>query len=308
MLHAVVAAYIVCFAAGVTLIVVSMLASRRLVLPGLRDFALLFAASTLILLIDAAKTYELAVGSDFGPGLHGAAVLLSIAGNAGMMWYLPTLALLIVRAPRTTARRVLLSLFTATAALLGGAKEASALFWPRAPAGLLLRNADYVVLLGVHLVAGGILLAGFGKIQHPRLRVFIRSFLIYLGVFTLLAMVQLVVQDLPNAPPLLRDHPLEELVYYLGFVIMALVFLAGYFGEPTTGEAFSLPEDFVNRFGISQRERDIIEMMAQGLSNSAIADRLYISTVTVKNHVYHIYRKTGAGNKVQLLNMINSLK
>jgi DNA-binding CsgD family transcriptional regulator len=64
----------------------------------------------------------------------------------------------------------------------------------------------------------------------------------------------------------------------------------------------------VNRFGISQRERDIIEMMAQGLSNGAIADKLYISTVTVKNHVYHIYRKTGAGNKVQLLNLINSLK
>jgi len=307
-LHAVVAVYVVCFAAGVTLIVVSMLASRRLALPGLRDFALLFASATLILLTDASKTYELAVGSDFGPGLHAAGILLSVAGNAGMMWYMPTLALQIVRAPDSTTRRVLLFLFAGAVALLGGVKEAAALLWPGAPQRLLLWDADYVVLLGIHLIAGGILLAGFGRIQHPRLRAVIRSFLIYLGVFTLLAMVQLVIQDLPGTPPLFRDHPLEEMVYYLGFVIMALVFLARYFAEPTAGEALSLPEDFVSRFGISQRERDIIEMMSQGLSNSAIADKLYISTVTVKNHVYHIYRKTGAGNKVQLLNMINSLK
>jgi hypothetical protein len=240
-LHAVVAVYIVCFAAGVTLVVVSMLASRRLLLPGLRDFAVLFAAATLILLTNAAKTYELAVGSDFGPGLHVAAILLSVSGNAGIAWYLPALALLIVGSPGSFTRRVLLSLFTAAAALLGGVKEASALLWPGAPVGLLLWNADYVLLLGLHLVAGGILLAGFGRIQHPRLRVFVRSFLIYVGVFTVLAMAQLVVQDLPGTPPLLRDHPVEELVYYFGFVIMALVFLAQYFVEPTTGEIFSLP-------------------------------------------------------------------
>ena len=60
--------------------------------------------------------------------------------------------------------------------------------------------------------------------------------------------------------------------------------------------------------GISHRESDIIEMMARGFSNSAIAEKLFISTLTVKNHVYHIYQKTGAENKVQLLNIINSSK
>jgi DNA-binding CsgD family transcriptional regulator len=69
-----------------------------------------------------------------------------------------------------------------------------------------------------------------------------------------------------------------------------------------------LPEDFVRRYGISHRESDIIEMMARGFSNSTIAEKLFISTLTVKNHVYHIYQKTGAGNKVQLLNLINTLK
>lgn len=308
MLHAVVAAYIVCFAAGVTLIVVSALASRHLALPALRDFALLSAASTLILLADAAKTYELAVRSDFGAGLHAVAILLSVLGNFGMTWYLPSLALQIVRAPASSIRRTFLVLLAVAVALLGGLKEASAVLWAGAHLGVVLWNADYVVLLGIQLLAGGILLTGFAKIQHPRLKVIIRSFLIYLGGFTLLAVVQLVVKDMPGSPELVHDHPLEELLYYLGFVVMALFFLARYFSEPTLGEALSLPEDFVHRFGISNREQDIIEMMARGLSNSAIAEKLYISTTTVKNHVYHIYRKTGAGNKVQLLNMINSLK
>ena len=52
--------------------------------------------------------------------------------------------------------------------------------------------------------------------------------------------------------------------------------------------------------GSRTARRDIIEMMARGFSNSAIAEKLFISTLTVKNHVYHIYQKTGAENKVQL--------
>jgi len=307
-LHLVVTAYIACFAGGVTLIVVSALASRHLALPALRDFALLFSASTLILVTDAAYTYELAVATDFGTGLHIAAILFSVAGNLGLAWYLPAIALQVVRRPMTGRQRVVLASLAAAVAALGGMKEISSLLWTGSPAVHLLWDADYLVLLGLHLLAGVILLAGFPRIQHPRLRLIIRSFLIYLGVFTVLALAQRVAEDLPNTPVFLRSYPLEELVYYLGLVFMALFFLARYFSQPTEGEAVSLPEDFMQRFGISNRERDIIEMMGRGFSNSAIAEKLFISTTTVKNHVYHIYRKTGAGNKVQLINLINSLK
>jgi DNA-binding CsgD family transcriptional regulator len=167
---------------------------------------------------------------------------------------------------------------------------------------------DYLALLGVHVPAAAILLSGFKRIENQWLRPPIRSFLIFLGVFAPLAAAQLVVQDIPTSPSFLREFPLEQLSYYLGFVIMALFYLARYFMLPSRSTTFDLPEGFVRRFGISHRESDIIEMMARGFSNSAIAEKLYISTLTVKNHVYHIYQKTGAGNKVQLLNMINSLK
>jgi DNA-binding CsgD family transcriptional regulator len=307
-LHVVVSVYVACFAAGVTLIVVSTLASRHLALPALRDFAMLFAASTLILVVDASKTYESAVGTDFGKGLHVLAIVLSVTGNFGMGWFLPSIALQVVRGRPAGAERVLLLVLAAAVACLGGLHEAAELLWPGSLAGRLVWNVDYFVLLGLHLLAGAILLARFSRIQHPRLRLIVRSFLIYLGVFSVLAMVQLVLQNLPTTPSFVRDHPLEELLYYLGFVIMALYFLARYFSEPTEGEAISIPDDFLQRFGISNRERDIIEMMGRGFSNNAIAEKLFISTTTVKNHVYHSYRKTGVGNKVQLLNLVNSLK
>lgn len=45
--------------------------------------------------------------------------------------------------------------------------------------------------------------------------------------------------------------------------------------------------------------------MALGLSNREIGKRLFISPKTVKNHITSIYAKTGARNRVQLVNLLN---
>ncbi len=47
-------------------------------------------------------------------------------------------------------------------------------------------------------------------------------------------------------------------------------------------------------------------MIVQGHVNRIIGERLFISDRTVKNHISNIYRKTGAVNKVQLLNMVRN--
>ena len=124
----------------------------------------------------------------------------------------------------------------------------------------------------------------------------------------ILAVVQFFVQNIAAAPAFLHEYPLQEMLYYIGFVILVIYYISRFFSQPVPAGPFTLPEEFVLRFGISHRERDIIEMMARGFSNNAIAEKLYISTLTVKNHVYHIYQKTGAGNKVQLLNMMKFFK
>ena len=53
---------------------------------------------------------------------------------------------------------------------------------------------------------------------------------------------------------------------------------------------------------LSSRELEIIELVAEGLTNQEIAERLTISKRTVDNHVSNVFNKTGSKNRVALLN------
>lgn len=53
---------------------------------------------------------------------------------------------------------------------------------------------------------------------------------------------------------------------------------------------------------LSEREVEIIELVAAGLTNQEIAQQLMISKRTVDNHVSNIFAKTGAKNRVALTN------
>ncbi len=53
---------------------------------------------------------------------------------------------------------------------------------------------------------------------------------------------------------------------------------------------------------LSERELEIIALVAEGLTNQEIAGNLTISKRTVDNHVSNIFTKTGAKNRVALLN------
>ena len=53
---------------------------------------------------------------------------------------------------------------------------------------------------------------------------------------------------------------------------------------------------------ITPREIQILSLMAQGIVNKEIANRLSISTETVKKHLKNIYQKTGSHNKIEALN------
>jgi DNA-binding NarL/FixJ family response regulator len=51
--------------------------------------------------------------------------------------------------------------------------------------------------------------------------------------------------------------------------------------------------------GLTEREVEVLRLLAEGLSNRAIGERLYISSNTAANHVRSILLKTGAANRTQ---------
>jgi len=52
--------------------------------------------------------------------------------------------------------------------------------------------------------------------------------------------------------------------------------------------------------GITTREADVLTLVAAGMTNPQIADRLYISPGTVKSHLESLLRKTGSTGRTQL--------
>jgi DNA-binding NarL/FixJ family response regulator len=52
---------------------------------------------------------------------------------------------------------------------------------------------------------------------------------------------------------------------------------------------------------LTEREREVLELMARGLSNSEIADRLHISGKTVSNHVSSIFNKLQVADRAQAI-------
>jgi len=58
---------------------------------------------------------------------------------------------------------------------------------------------------------------------------------------------------------------------------------------------------------LSQRELEVLQLIAQGLSNREISERLFLALDTVKGHNRRIYGKLGAKNRTQAINKARSL-
>jgi DNA-binding NarL/FixJ family response regulator len=65
------------------------------------------------------------------------------------------------------------------------------------------------------------------------------------------------------------------------------------------GPAVSAARDAVLPDGLTAREAEVLALIAAGLSNSEIAEQLYVSETTVKSHINHLFAKTGVRDRAQ---------
>jgi len=87
------------------------------------------------------------------------------------------------------------------------------------------------------------------------------------------------------------------------------IFLINYFLHyplPAPPVDDELTEAFLARYGITDREREIILKVIEGKSNAQIADELFISLATVKTHLHNIYGKMNVDSRYDLLARVRS--
>jgi len=60
------------------------------------------------------------------------------------------------------------------------------------------------------------------------------------------------------------------------------------------------PPESRKRIALSQREREIVRFVKQGYKNKEIAEKMFISEQTVKNHLHNIFDKVGVSDRLEL--------
>ena len=74
-----------------------------------------------------------------------------------------------------------------------------------------------------------------------------------------------------------------------------------------SGPDFILNDDEVRRLNLSKRELEVLQLMADGLSNQEIAERLFVSLNTIKTHSAQIFEKMEVKRRTQAVDMAKRL-
>ena len=73
-------------------------------------------------------------------------------------------------------------------------------------------------------------------------------------------------------------------------------------------EETKIDEDQLNNLGFNDREYEILKLIAEGLTNKEIGERLFIALPTVKTHTSNLYSKLEVRSRTQAIHKAQSLK
>jgi DNA-binding CsgD family transcriptional regulator len=111
---------------------------------------------------------------------------------------------------------------------------------------------------------------------------------------------------------IVRDLSIE---FYVGIVALFFTALGVWAGLKLTskkvvmlGPEFILNEPELQRLGISKREHEVLQLMAQGLSNQEIADKLFVSLNTIKTHSSSLFLKLEVNRRTQAVQKSKQLR
>jgi DNA-binding NarL/FixJ family response regulator len=71
-------------------------------------------------------------------------------------------------------------------------------------------------------------------------------------------------------------------------------------GAGSSISLFSSTSPSLDSSPLSEREKQVVELISQGFKNKEIAERMFISEQTVKNHLHNIFDKLGVSDRLEL--------
>ncbi len=109
-----------------------------------------------------------------------------------------------------------------------------------------------------------------------------------------------------------RDLSLE---LYLGLVAVLFIGLGVWVGRRLTRVkiinaelAFTVDDAELKRLCITKREYEVLGLIAQGMSNKEIAERLFVSISTIKTHTSNLFIKLDVSRRTQALQKAKELQ
>ncbi len=152
-----------------------------------------------------------------------------------------------------------------------------------------IASMEFYIMLGLNCVA---FLVGFKRLDNSY-RKLTKTFTFILIFFVLIFVIQVLFDLHVNPFPLF---------YALWSILLIMYFWRNIFVVSINKLSSS---SFIEQYRITEREKDIMDLIVLGKTNKAIGEQLYISEKTVKNHIYNLYKKLGINSRFELMGLYN---
>ncbi|WP_316766276.1 response regulator transcription factor [Pedobacter frigiditerrae] len=150
---------------------------------------------------------------------------------------------------------------------------------------LQVKNYKQIILYGISFA----FLLALLKWLEIRYVVFQNSFEIYAGAIALIFTVLGIWLALKLAKPTIQTKIIEKEVFI------------------NRVDEFIFNQAAADNLGLSAREIEVLQLMANGLSNQEIADKLFISLNTIKTHISRIFEKMDVKRRTQAIELAKNL-
>ena len=108
----------------------------------------------------------------------------------------------------------------------------------------------------------------------------------------------MILMEIIHYKTVIRDLKLELFGVFIGLIFLGLGIWVGIL---IYKKKLNIDQYDREKLGLSKRKVEVLQLLAQGLSNQEIADKLFVSLNTSKTHISKIYQKMNVKRRTQAI-------